>query len=189
VVGTFPIVDMKKVDMTAFNEGKPLHERRELILYRLLHPLPVGSPVKEGDDDSSAVWDANSHVLVHAYEADRNGLLMVLNNLGFGATYGRVASLSYSFVMHVGAAEAVMDVQYGGGGERTDGWWVQEVRFPRAAAGRAIVMSLIWSPAGLHVATGYQDGISRKKEPGWKERRDGKETKVPLEGGGEKGRL
>ena len=42
------------------------------------------------------------------------------------------------------------------------GWWVQEAIFPRVEAGRAIIMSKIWSPEGIHVATEYQDGIIRR---------------------------
>lgn len=140
IVGTFPAVDMKQVDMTSYNEGKPLDQRRELLLYRLLAPLPASDP--------------DAHVLVHAYEADRNGLLMVGNHIGFGYNFGRAASLSYSFVVHVNPSETVM--KYG-----EDQWWVQEACFPRVEAGRAIVMSKIWSPEGVHVATEYQDGIIR----------------------------
>ncbi|OTA86716.1 hypothetical protein M434DRAFT_81915 [Hypoxylon sp. CO27-5] len=144
--GTFPAVDMKKVDMTAFNEGKPLHERRELLLYRLLAPLPADDP--------------DSHILTHAYEADRNGLLMIGNHIGFGYDFGRAASLSYSFVVHVNSEDAVMT--YG-----EDEWWIQEACFPRVEAGRAIIMSKIWSPKGVHVATEYQDGIiQRRWKPG-----------------------
>jgi hypothetical protein len=145
MVGKFPVVDMRKVDMTAFNEGRPLHERRELLLYRLLAPLPDTDP--------------DVHILAHAFEADRNGLLMVGNHIGFGFNYGRAASLSYSFVVHVNGSDAVM--QFG-----EDEWWIQEAIFPRVEAGRAIIMSNIWSPRGLHVATEYQDGIiQRQLEP------------------------
>lgn len=142
IVGKFPIVDMKKVDMSAFNKGKPLHERRDLILYRLLAPLPADE-------------DANAHVVVHAYTIDRNGLLMLANQMGIGRNFGRAASLSYSLVVHVNAEEAVM---------KGDGWWVQEVCFPRAGAGRGIVMSKVWSPEGVHVATEYQDGLCQAYE-------------------------
>ncbi|KAI0846777.1 Thioesterase/thiol ester dehydrase-isomerase [Daldinia vernicosa] len=143
--GTFPIVDMKKVDLAAFNEGKPLHERRELLLYRLLAPLPADHP--------------DSHICAHAYEADRNGLLMIGNHVGFGYDFGRAASLSYSFVVHVNPEDAVMS--YG-----ENEWWIQEACFPRLEAGRAIVMSKIWSPKGVHVATEYQDGICQRQ---WKQ--------------------
>ncbi|KAK4227763.1 thioesterase-like superfamily-domain-containing protein [Podospora fimiseda] len=144
-IGTFPIVEMKKVDMTFWNQDKPIYERRELILYRLLKPL---SPT-EGDGP-------NAHIAVHAYAADRNGLLMAANHLGLGWSLGRAASLSYSFVVHVNAAEAVLEGK---------GWWVQEVWFPRAARGRGIVECKIWSPEGVHVATEYQDGLIK----GWEE--------------------
>lgn len=145
-VGTFPIVEMRKVDMTGFNEGKPLHERRELLLYRLLAPLPRSDP--------------DAHVMVHAYAADRNGLLMIGNHIGFGFSFGRAASLSYSFVVHVNPSDAVMEF-----GENE--WWIQEAIFPRVEAGRGIIMSNIWSPNGTHVATEYQDGIiQRQFKPG-----------------------
>lgn len=61
--GTFPVVDMKKVDLAAYNEGKALDERRELLLYRPVAPLPE---------------NPDAHILTHAYEADRNGLLVCM---------------------------------------------------------------------------------------------------------------
>jgi len=135
----FPILDMYKVDMTRFNVPLPLPERRELILYRLHKPLPE--------------TDTTAHILCHAFEADRNGLIMLGNHLGYGYNLGAVASLSYSFYVHVNAREAVMR----GGDE--GGWWVQEVCWPRVSAGRGLMESRIWSPEGVHVASGYQDGI------------------------------
>ncbi|KAK3313565.1 thioesterase-like superfamily-domain-containing protein [Apodospora peruviana] len=161
-VGAFPMVDMKKVDMTVFNEGKPYHERRELILYRLLKPLPPAV------DDGGSGHDANSHVLVHAYAADRNGLLMAGNHLGFGYSMGKAATISNTFVVHVNADEAVM--RYCEDEDVSEGWWMQEVCFPRAGAGRGIILNKIWSPEGVHVATEYQDGIIRS----WEKRLDNK---------------
>ncbi|KAK4237617.1 thioesterase-like superfamily-domain-containing protein [Achaetomium macrosporum] len=140
--GRFPVATMRKVDMAAYNAGRPVHERRELILYKLRRPLPCSA---------DGPWDANAHVVAHAYVADRNGLLMAGNHLGFGYSLARAASLSYTFVVHVNAEQAVMRDE--------DGWWVQEAWFPRAAAGRGVVESKIWSPKGVHVATEYQDGL------------------------------
>ncbi|KAM0342968.1 hypothetical protein ACHAPU_008998 [Fusarium lateritium] len=134
--GAFPILDMYKVDMTAFNTDKPVPERRELIYYRLLKPL--------------AEEDANAHVVCHAFEADRNGLFMLGNHLGYGHDLGIAASLSYSFYVHTNVEEAVM---------RGSEWWIQEVSWPRFSAGRGAMESLTWSPQGKHIATGYQDGI------------------------------
>ncbi|KAK4108950.1 Thioesterase/thiol ester dehydrase-isomerase [Canariomyces notabilis] len=156
--GRFPIAEMRKVDMSAYNTGRDVHERRELVLYRLR--LRRSSPDTTGSSSSSEEgweWDANAHVAAHAYIADRNGLLMVANHIGFGFTLTRAASLSYSFVMHVGAEQAVM--RHHDDGSDSDGWWIQEAWFPRSGAGRGIVESKIWSPAGVHVASEYQDGL------------------------------
>ncbi|RYP03598.1 hypothetical protein DL765_010449 [Monosporascus sp. GIB2] len=120
LVGTFPAVDMRKVDLSSYNEGKPLHERRELLFYRLLAPLPASDP--------------DAHIMVHAFQADRNGLLMVGNQVGIGFNFGRAASLSYSFIVHVNPADAVM--KYG-----KDQWWIMEACFPRVEAGRAIIVA------------------------------------------------
>ena len=137
--------------MRAWNEGRPHNDRRELILYRLLAPLPTCN-----EDGSSNGWGANAHVLAHAYEADRNGLLMVANHLCDGWS-GRVASLSYSFMIHVNVDDAVME--YG-----EDQWWVQEWGFTVSGVGRATIVSNIWSPKGVHVATKYQDGLSTPRQ-------------------------
>lgn len=144
IVGDFPIVEMRKADLSDWNATRPVHERRELIFYRPLRPLPTSA-------------SANEHILVHAFEMDRNGLLMIGNHLGWGYELGTVASLSHSVVVHVNASEAVLD----GEGE---GWWVQEESWPRSGAGRVTLEVKIWSPKGVHVATGWQDGLCRGQE-------------------------
>lgn len=126
MIGLFPIVEMRKVDMTEYNEGKPVHERRELLLYRLLRALPVdgdgdgegegkgrGEGKGEGEGEGRGkeegpVYTANDHALIHAYVVDRNGLLMACNHLGMGWTLGKAASLSYSIVFHTNVEECVM---------------------------------------------------------------------------------
>lgn len=132
----FPALDMYRVDMTSYNKDKPITERRELIYYRPYKPI--------------ALNDANTHIVCHAFEADRNGITMLVNHLGYGHNLGKAASLSYSFYVHVNAEDAVMD---------GTGWWLQEASWPRASAGRCMMECRIWSPEGKHVATGYQDGI------------------------------
>jgi len=129
--------------MKEFNAGKPVDQHRELLFYRLLAPLSREAP--------------NSHVLVHAFESDRNGLLMAGNHNGIGFTLGKAVTMSCSFFVHVNADQAVMEFCH----ESGDGWWVQEVSFPRMAAGRTTITSKIWSPQGTHVATAHQDGICR----------------------------
>jgi hypothetical protein len=140
VPGTFPIVDMRKVDVTAFNKDKPMTERRELILYRLLAPLPTS--------------DRNAHALIHAYEADRNGLLMIGNHIGFGFSLKRAATLSYSLYIHVNPEQTLMTCSE----DRELDWWIQEVSFLHVDAGRGSMICKLWSPQGLHVATAIQDG-------------------------------
>ncbi|KAK1254089.1 hypothetical protein MKX08_008084 [Trichoderma sp. CBMAI-0020] len=147
--GGFPMLDMYKVDMTAYNADKDVPDRRQLILYR------PHKPIAEDDPDA--------HVVAHAFEADRNGLIMLTNHLGWGYTLGSAASLSYAFYVHVNAEEAVM---------KGDGWWIQEVCWPRTAAGRGLLESRIWSPEGKHVASGYQDGMALPTKKGleWKKK-------------------
>ena len=132
----FPVLDMYKVDMTGFNADKPIDERRELIYYRPMKPLPADH--------------VNAHIVCHAYGADRNGLIMQGNHIGFGFNLGVVGSLSYAFYVHVNGDETIM---------KGDGWWLQEVEWPRFSAGRGLMENRIWSPEGIHVATAYQDGI------------------------------
>ncbi|GAW26940.1 putative acyl- thioesterase II [Rosellinia necatrix] len=166
-VGMFPGLDMRKVDMRAYNAGRPFHERRELVLYRLLAPLPATVATEEGEGEGEcAIAGPDAHIAAHAYAADRNGLLMIGDHAGYGHAFGRAASLSYSFVVHVNAADAVMaygDADADAGAEGGDVWWLQETSFPRVHAGRGIVYCKIWSPRGVHVATEYQDGIIRRK--------------------------
>lgn len=140
-LGTFPIVDMRKVDMDARNAARPPQERKELLLYRLLAPLPDTDP--------------NQHILAHAFAADRNGLLMLCRAFGFGWSLGAAATLSWSFYVHVDPREAVME---------GDEWWVLEDSFERGAAGRGFIVGRIYSPRGVHVATAVQDGIARVSE-------------------------
>ncbi|KAK2605879.1 hypothetical protein QQS21_003719 [Conoideocrella luteorostrata] len=134
--GAFPILDMYKVDMSAYNEDKEVTDRRQLILYRPLNPISKD--------------DINGHIVCHAFEADRNGIIMLGNHIGYGFNMGIAASLSYSFYVHTNPEDAVMDGV---------GWWIQEINWPRVSAGRCMMECKIWSPEGKHVASVYQDGM------------------------------
>lgn len=138
--GSFPVLDMHKVDMRAFNEGKPYAEIRQLLLYRPHKPIDKNDP--------------NAHVVAHAFASDRNGLIMLGNHIGDNHDKGGAATLSYSFFVHVNAEDAVMD---------GSGWWVQENRWTRLTAGRCTMETRTWSPDGVHVATGIQDGTLTPK--------------------------
>ena len=139
--GTFPLLDMYRVDMSEYNKSKPITDRRELIYYRPHKPIPPA--------------DTAAHVVSHAFEADRNGITMLVNHMGYGHNLGKAASLTYSFYVHTNVEDAVMD---------GEGWWLQEASWPRVSAGRCMMVCKIWSPEGKHVATGYQDGIILPEE-------------------------
>ncbi|KAG5997563.1 hypothetical protein E4U43_002613 [Claviceps pusilla] len=134
--GAFPILDMYKVDMSAYNEDKEVPDRRQLMLYRPMKPIPKN--------------DINGHIACHAFEADRNGLTMLANHMGYGTNMGMAATLSYSFYVHTNPEDAVME---------GEGWWLQEINWPRVGASRCMMESRIWSPEGRHVASAYQDGM------------------------------
>ncbi|KAK9441122.1 acyl-CoA thioesterase [Metarhizium brunneum] len=141
--GGFPLLDMHKVDMSEYNSDKEVPDRIQLMLYRPMKPIPKD--------------DVNGHIVCHAFEADRNGLIMLGNHMGYGFNMDKAASLSYSFYVHTNPDEAVMD---------GDGWWIQEINWPRVSANRCMMESKIWSPEGKHVASAYQDGmLVPAKEP------------------------
>ena len=187
-VGLFPGFEMRKVDMRAYNAGRPLHERREIMLHRLLGPLPTSTSATstaitsesskrslDGEHNNCKIAGPDAHICAHAYACDRNGLLMIGNHIADlgGPEIGSGASLSYSFVVHVDAEDAVMQHDRYSEDDEDQGsqWWVQEACFPRVQAGRGIIHTKIWSPGGVHVATMYQDGILR-----WKSKDEGKGT-------------
>lgn len=143
--GTFPILEMRKVDMADYNAARPPAERKEIILYRLLRPLSSEDP--------------NQHALAHAYAADRNGLLMLA--LDHDIELEAAATLTWSFFMHTNVENALMRQSESGAGE----WWILEDSFPRGKAGRGYVEGKIWSPEGVHVATAVQDGLARAFPP------------------------
>ncbi|KAG5925635.1 hypothetical protein E4U42_004109 [Claviceps africana] len=134
--GAFPVLDIYKVDMSRWNEGKEVPDRRQLLLYRPISPIPRN--------------DINGHIACHAFETDRNSLTMIANHMGYGMNMGVAATLSCCFFVHTNPEDAVME---------GDGWWIQEINWPRVVAGRAMMESRIWSPQGKHVASAFQDGL------------------------------
>ncbi|KAJ3567413.1 hypothetical protein NPX13_g6773 [Xylaria arbuscula] len=126
---------------------------------------------KNSRDIEDGAWEIDgpdAHICAHAYVCDRNGLLMIGNHVAElgGPEIASVASLSYSFVVHVNGEDAI--IEYDEDPEQQ--WWVQEACFPRVQAGRGIIHSKIWSPRGVHVATMYQDGILRWKPKDYDEK-------------------
>jgi hypothetical protein len=64
-VDPFPGLEMRKVDMEAYNRPKATLDRRQLQFYRLIGDLP------------SVHEDPHLHTAAHLYASDRNGLFAV----------------------------------------------------------------------------------------------------------------
>ncbi|TAQ84265.1 hypothetical protein B7494_g7419 [Chlorociboria aeruginascens] len=137
----FPGLDIRRVDMDAFNDSKAPVSRRQLSYYRVLGPMPARS--------------YNLHACAHLYASDRNSLFLISNALGFGDQVRAMGSLSHSVVLHVKSRDLLL-----GEGQ----WWCQEARTGRSGGGRGLHESRIWREDGLHVASSWQDGLLRKAE-------------------------
>ena len=61
----FPGLDMRKVDMAAYNDARETLDKRQLQYYRVLGAMP------------SVAEDPNLHAAAHLYASDRNGLFPV----------------------------------------------------------------------------------------------------------------
>lgn len=103
--------------------------------------------------------DVNLHACAHLYASDRNSMFLVTRALGIGDEFGRMASLSHTVVLHVGA-EGLRMVD-GDGRER---WFVQEAWTERTGGGRGMHNSRLWDESGVHVASTLQDGMVRVKQ-------------------------
>ncbi len=116
--------------------------RRELLLYRLQAPLPAA--------------DANAHVLVHAYEATATACSWPATTSASAASPSSPASATASSCTATPTTPSCTTAPTSG--------WIHEWSMPRSAAGRVMIVCKIWSPAGLHVATAYQDGLARAQK-------------------------
>lgn len=65
VVDKFPGLDMRKVDMTAYNQSRETLDRKQLQYYRVRGDIP------------SVEEDPMMHATAHLYASDRNGLFAV----------------------------------------------------------------------------------------------------------------
>jgi acyl-CoA thioesterase len=172
-VDPFPGLDMRKVDMTAYNKPQMTLDHRQLQYYRVLGAMP------------SVDEDPNMHAAAHLYASDRNGLfpvrmktctghgrewdlahdlLQIPNFLGLGDNYSSIASLSHTVVFHLDAAGfSMLD-------ERdTPRWFCIEESIDHISGGRGLAVTRIWDvELGTHIVSTMQDGMLRMK-PGVKQ--------------------
>jgi acyl-CoA thioesterase II len=135
---------MRKVDMTAYNSGRSVVDKRQLQWYSVFGAMPSDQP--------------NLHACAHLYASDRNSLKVIPNFVEVGNDYSAIASLSHTVVFHSEAGElAMVDPD---GKKR---WFCQEFQVDRVSHGRGFVTSRIWREDGVHVASQSQDGLIRMK--------------------------
>lgn len=140
------------MNMTPYNSNQPPHGlARETIDYRQLQYYRViGNIPRE---------DVNLHACAHLYASDRNSMFLVTNALGIGDGFGRMASLSHTVILHVGAEGLLMVDQKGEGR-----WFCQEAWTERSGGGRGLHVSRLWDEMGVHVGSTWQDGMLRLKK-------------------------
>ena len=152
----FPGLESTRVDMDPYNKDKNPLDRRGLMFYRALGDLPP---------------DPNMHLCAHLYGSDRNSLYIVANHLDVGDLWTSMGSLVHTTMFH-GATEELMfgpsksiespmdDTSQWGR------WFCKEDWTTRAACGRAMFHSRVWSANGTQIATLMQDGMIRySKKP------------------------
>lgn len=164
-VDPFPGLNMRKVNMTAYNHPRETLDRRQLQYYKVIGDMP------------SIEEDPNLHAIAHLYASDRNGLFPVSffqlqygflcwrrqipNFLDLGNEYLAIASLSHTVIFHVEAL-GLRTVQEGG----DKPWFVVETAIDKIAHGRALASHRLWREDGLHIASCFQDGMLRMPGPG-----------------------
>lgn len=142
-VDNLPGLDVRKVDMSIFNNNKQPEDWRQLSYYRCLGEVPLDLP--------------NLHACAHLYASDRNSLFLISNAVGFGDEIGSMGSLSHSVVFHVKSDELLM---------KGEDWWCQEAWTSRSEGGRGMHESHIWNKDEVMIASTWQEGQVRKADGG-----------------------
>ena len=149
----FPGVDIRKVDMTAYNRSVDAHEGRHPGKYRQLHFYRL----IPDEDDNPQDQDLNMHLCAHLYASDRNSLEMVPRTLGRESKHTSMASVSHTVIFHGQAQDSNMLDENG-----QPKWFVQEAWASRSGEGRACHESRLWDwQEGTVVGTTVQDGMMR----------------------------
>ncbi|KAF7185242.1 Acyl-coenzyme A thioesterase 8 [Pseudocercospora fuligena] len=163
---SFPGLECRKVDMSAYNRDLHPLDRRQLIFYRTIGTLPSDDP--------------NMHLCAHIFATDRNSLYIVANHFELGDYFTAMSSLAHTVTIH----SPMEELRFGKGGKRTgtvlddrDGkgrWFCMEVNGDRIGYGRALYHGRFWSSDGTHIMTAMQDGLIRftnKQEASAEERK------------------
>lgn len=157
----FPGLDIRKVDMVAYNgvvgeggDGK-VAEWRQLQFYRILQDEGENT----GDEDEEE--ERHLHISAHLYASDRNSLFGVQRAYGYQAREVAMASLSHMVVFH-GGVERLQMVEKDANGASRSKWFVQEAWTSNSGENRACHESRLWDwETGEVVGTTVQDGMVR----------------------------
>lgn len=158
----FPGLDIRKVDMGAYNHGPGSVDQagrwRQLCFYRLIKD--------EDEDDGDETSTLNLSACAHLYASDRNSLFLIPRALGFEEQIVPVSSLSHTVIFHGEAAELrACDGQTG------PSWFLQEAWTDNGGSNRGCHESRLWRWKGggegedVIIATTRQDGMVRVPVP------------------------
>lgn len=170
----FPGLDVRKVDMTAYNQTDEVrqnpHTYRQLAYYRL-KGSPADPCYSDADEirtrEASGEYD-NLYACAHMYSSDKNSLLLVPRALGI-ERWESMASLTLTVIFHQhGDALRMIDWDAAPtkeGDKLPKKWFIQEGWTPRSGENRCVHESWLWSPDGTLLATTIQDGMLRLFNP------------------------
>jgi acyl-CoA thioesterase II len=170
----FPGLDVRKVDMQAYNHAEEIKQHperyRQLTQYRL-----KGSPdedpnatLKQIQEREAAGKYDNLYACAHMYASDKNSLLLIPRALGI-KHWTEMASLTLTVILHRHAEPMRMidwEMVTEGDNELPKKWFVQEGWTPQAAENRAVHESHLWSRDGILLGTSLQDSLLRLRKLG-----------------------
>jgi acyl-CoA thioesterase len=154
----FPGVDIRKVDMNAYNHGlgspDQAGEWRQLSFYKLIKD---DEDEHDSDDETSTF---NLHACAHLYASDRNSLFLTTRALGFEDQIVAMSSLSHTVIFHGDPQSMRMCDKKG-----RATWFLQEAWTENGGLNRGCHESRLWTcrDDGLDeiIATTNQDGMVR----------------------------
>ncbi len=154
----FPGVDIRKIDMRAYNAGLGSSDQagvwRQLSFYRL---IKADEEDHDGDDKTSTL---NLHACAHLYASDRNSLFLITRALGFEDQVVAMSSLSHTVIFHGDPAGLRMCDEQG-----QSIWFLQEAWTENGGLNRGCHESRLWrcdrDGRDEIIATTKQDGMIR----------------------------
>jgi len=162
---TFPGVEIRKVDMKAYNGevveggGGKAGDWRQLCFYRVLQdeidtPQSPDATIKPDPETDTL----NLAACAHIYASDRNSLFLIQRALGYEMRQASAGSLSHTVILH--GSPRYLTLTNASDGKAK--WFVQEAWTSNSGENRGCHESRLWDfEAGRILATTVQDGMMR----------------------------